>query len=465
MSQQDSRHDDLMAADAPSHVPFRHTPLFRLIRNAALGTGMCLSLVSLPTSANSAITEQSLPTNVRMSAPINFMAAVDAIPAQYDDVWERLRAGYQLQQDTGRPRVRKWIEWYQEHPQHVQRVAEQARPWIRYVTLRTENRGLPAELALLPFIESAYNPDAAHPGGATGMWQFMPRTGDAMGLTRNSWYDGRKDVLAATDAALDYLQTQGKRWYEGDWELALAAYNAGAGTVNNARERAGGDPDYWNISLPNETMEYVPKLLALAAVIREPEQYGLTLPDIPDTPEIAAVDTGGQLDLSTAAELAGISEEELRSLNPAYKRWATSPDDNSLVIPAKARDTFLSQLEALPPEQRESWASYRVQRGDTLSVIARRSGLSLSELKLKNHLSSNTIRIGQGLLVPDGNAATVEQLAEANGQRKVRVKRGDSLSVIAARHNVSTRQLARWNKLSSADYLRPGQMLTLYSAN
>ncbi|MGS0468221.1 LysM peptidoglycan-binding domain-containing protein [Cobetia marina] len=335
------------------------------------------------------------------------------------------------------------------------------------MTRRTEARGLPAELALLPFIESAYDPDAAHPGGATGMWQFMPQTGDAMGLTRNRWYDGRKDVLMATDAALDYLQSQGERWYDGDWELALAAYNAGAGTVNRARRRAGsGDEDYWNIKLPSETMEYVPKLLALAAVIREPEEYGLNLPAIPDTPEIAAVDTRGQLDLSVAARLAGISESELRTLNPAYKRWATSPGDSSLVIPATARDTFLSKLETLPQETRESWAEYRVQRGDSLSVIARRSGLTLAELKQKNRLSGNTIRVGQPLLVPDATrGVAAAQLAEANGLKKVRVKRGDSLSVIAARHNVTTRQIARWNKLSSADYLRPGQMLTLYSAN
>lgn len=468
MHQQDLRTDGQMAADTPCRVtptqpPFRPARLRHLIRLASLGATLCL--MPLTASANSAMVSGVSPTSEYQRAPLNFMEAVDAIPAHYDDVWERLRAGYQLQQDTGRPRVRKWISWYQEHPHHVERIAEQARPWIRYVTLRTEARGLPAELALLPFIESAYDPDAAHPGGATGMWQFMPRTGDAMGLTRNRWYDGRKDVLLSTDAALDYLETQGERWYDGDWELALAAYNAGAGTVNRARRRAGGDEDYWNIKLPNETMEYVPKLLALAAVIRDPEEYGLSLPKIDDRPEIAAVETGGQLDLSTAAKLAGISEDELRALNPAYKRWATTPGDSSLVIPATARDTFLSQLATLPEKARQSWASYRVKRGDTLSVIARRSGLTLSELKQKNRLSGNTIRIGQALMVPDRGASVATQLASANGEKKVRVKSGDSLSLIAARHNVSTRQLARWNKLSSADYLRPGQMLTLYSAN
>lgn len=472
MHQQDLRTDDTSviktsAADTPARLPLTAERLRYLIRLASLGAGLCLPLMATPANASSRALDDLTPTSVHQSAPLNFMQAIDAVPARYDDVWERLRAGYQLQQDTGRPRVRKWIDWYEEHPEHVERIAEQARPWLRYVTRRTEARGLPAELALLPFIESAYDPDAAHPGGATGMWQFMPQTGDAMGLTRNRWYDGRKDVLMATDAALDYLQSQGERWYDGDWELALAAYNAGAGTVNRARRRAGsGDEDYWNIKLPSETMEYVPKLLALAAVIHEPEEYGLNLPAIPDTPEIAAVDTRGQLDLSVAARLAGISESELRTLNPAYKRWATSPGDSSLVIPATARDTFLSKLETLPQETRESWAEYRVQRGDSLSVIARRSGLTLAELKQKNRLSGNTIRVGQPLLVPDATrGVAAAQLAEANGLKKVRVKRGDSLSVIAARHNVTTRQIARWNKLSSADYLRPGQMLTLYSAN
>ncbi|WP_158773638.1 LysM peptidoglycan-binding domain-containing protein [Cobetia sp. L2A1] len=465
MQQKDLRTDGQKTADTPSHASLGQYRLRQLIRLASIGASMCLPMIALPASANSTAINDITASSVQQASPMNFMEALDAIPASYDDVWGRLRAGYQLQQDTGRPRVRKWIDWYTEHPKHVERIAEQARPWIRYVTRRTEARGLPAELALLPFIESAYDPDAAHPGGATGMWQFMPATGDEMGLTRNRWYDGRKDVLLATDAALDYLQSQGKRWYGGDWELALAAYNAGAGTVNRARERADGDDDYWGISLPNETMEYVPKLLALAAIIRAPDEYGITLPEIPDKAEIAAVDTGGQLDLSTAAKLAGISESQLRALNPAYKRWATSPGDSSLVIPATARDTFLSQLASLPEEARQSWNDYRVQRGDTLSVIARRSGLSLSELKAKNHISSNTIRVGQALMVPDRLGTTATQLASANGQQKVRVKRGDSLSRIAARHNVTTRQIAHWNKLSSADYLRPGQMLTLYSAN
>ncbi|CAO1664361.1 transglycosylase SLT domain-containing protein [Salinicola sp. NYA28a] len=331
------------------------------------------------------------------------------------DVWNRLRKGFRMSHETANPRVAEWLAWYREHPQHVEQVAEQAKPWLRWVTRRLEAHQLPSEIALLPFIESGYDPTATNPGGAAGLWQFMPGTGDAMGLSRTAWYDGRHDVVAATDAAMNYIRQQADRWYDGDMLLALAAYNAGAGTVNAARNAAAnrGDPiDYWHLRLPAETMAYIPRLLALSEVIAEPEQYGVALPSIPDKTQFAQVDTGGPLTLSMAADLAGVDPQTLRDLNPGFKRASTRPrDDASLLVPAAAKQRFLANLATLPAAERTALNHYVVRRGDTLSAIAARFGASVGEIRRENGLKGSTIRIGQTLSVP---ATTLAQ----NGDRR-----------------------------------------------
>jgi len=320
------------------------------------------------------------------------------------DAWRRLRKTFSLSHETANPRVAEWLEWYRENPRHVERVAAQARPWLRWITLQLQSNDLPGEIALLPFIESGYDPTATNPGGAAGLWQFMPGTGDALGLSRTDWYDARHDVVAATDAAATYIRQQADRWYEGDLLLALAAYNAGAGTVNAAREAAAnrGDPiDYWHLRLPAETMEYIPRLLALSEVIAQPEQYGVVLPAIPDSPQFAQVATDGPLTLSTAADLAGVDPKTLRRLNPGLKRASTRPrDDATILVPIAAKQRFLANLAALPDTERTVLDRYVVRRGDTLSAIAARFGASVGEIRQENDLRSNTIRIGQTLAVP-----------------------------------------------------------------
>ncbi|WP_162617861.1 transglycosylase SLT domain-containing protein [Salinicola halophilus] len=320
------------------------------------------------------------------------------------DAWTRLREDFTLSHETDNPRVAEWLEWYRAHPHHVERIALEARPWLHWVSTRLEAKGMPGEIALLPFIESGYDPTAANPSGATGLWQFMPGTGDAMGLERTDWYDGRRDVLAATDAALDYLHQLADRWYEDDVLLGLAAYNAGAGTVNAARRAAAnrGEPiDYWHLRLPAETMDYVPRLLALSAVVADPTRYGVALPSIPDRTEFVEVDTDGPLSLSMAAELSGVAAAELKTLNPGFKRASTRPrDDASLVLPIAAKSRFLAKLDAVPDAERSVMNRYVVRRGDTLSTIASRFGTSVAEIRRSNALSGSIIRPGQTLSVP-----------------------------------------------------------------
>ncbi|GHA87128.1 LysM peptidoglycan-binding domain-containing protein [Modicisalibacter luteus] len=422
----------------------------------SLASGFILSLTTL---ANTAQAQPEPPT-----AP--FWDALLLETATQGDIWQRLRDNFQWQVDTQEPRVQEWIDYYRQRPGNVTAIAEQARPWLYWVISELERRNMPAELALLPFIESAYDPAARHPGGATGMWQLMPGTGDALGLRRDWWYDGRLDVIASTKAALDYLQQQADRWYDGDLELALAAYNAGPGRVNQARREAvarGKPGDYWHLHLPNQTMDYVPKLLALSRLIAKPSRYGIALPSIPNQAVFARVSIDGQFDLAQVADLADVSLTRLKALNPGLLRGSTLPEDSpDLLIPRAAKETV---TEALLEQSQVTtrWAQYRVRRGDTLSVLASRYSVSVPELRRHNNLRSDVIRVGQVLRIPDEASDSALASATNGEQRVVQVRAGDSLSRIAARHDVTTADLIRWNQLDTDQYLQPGQLLTLYS--
>ncbi|SDL01880.1 membrane-bound lytic murein transglycosylase D [Modicisalibacter muralis] len=391
-----------------------------------------------------------------------FWNALVLVPAEPTTVWVDLRDNFQWQVDTDEPRVREWIDYYRSHPRSVATMAEQARPWLGWVIDELERHGMPGEIALLPFIESAYDPTARNPGGATGLWQFMPGTGDALGLHRDWWYDGRLDVIASTRAAIEYLQQQADQWYDGDLELALAAYNAGAGTVNHALRAAvaRGEPaDYWHLDLPRQTMDYVPKLLALSKIIAEPERYGVSLPKIPDNPAFARVEVQGQLALERIASLADVSLDKLEALNPALLQATTVPQRaGGLLVPYDARETLLSALAEQPDEAIAFMDRYQVQPGDTLSAIAARHSVPVSILREYNGLSGDMIRVGQVLKLPSDSAPT-----QSTGDTFiVQVRSGDSLSGIAAQHNVSVTDIARWNDLDADQYLQPGQLLTLY---
>ena len=402
----------------------------------------------------------------------------DATP----DLWHRLRAGFKLDHDASEPRVQAQLNWYKKHPRYIDRVVDRGSRYLHYILSEAEKRGLPTELALLPVVESAFDPFAYSHGRAAGLWQFIPSTGKYFGLSQSWWHDDRRDIVAATDAALTYLDRLAKR-FDGDYMLALAAYNSGGGTVSSAmrRNRKRNEPtDYWSLDLPRETRHYVPKLIALAKIFDDPQAYGIELPPLDDEPYFEIVDTGSQLDLAQAAELAGVDIDEIYLLNPSYNRWATSPDGpHRLLVPRDHAETFATALKGMDPAKRVSWRNYKVESGDTLSTIAKRYSTTPSVIQQVNNLDSHIIRIGQRLMIPSAaeqagtySLSASERLARkqersgknANGTRvDYKVRSGDTFWDIAREHRVSVRQLASWNGMAPGDPLMPGKKLVIWS--
>lgn len=311
----------------------------------------------------------------------------------YDSAWQRVSADFTLDHHSDDPRVQQWISWYQAHPAMFTDYATQAAPWMHYVAREVEKRDLPGELALLPFVESGYNPLARSPKGPTGIWQLASATADDLGLRNTLGYAARQDVKASTAAALDYLELLHRQWYHGDWESTLAAYNAGPGRVNLARVESG-TKDFWKTRLPQETRNYVPKLLALATIVSNPERYGIELPHIDDAPSVVEVTLDHSLDIASAAKLAGVSLDEIKRLNPAYVgNWV----DKSLLIPSNAEQHFKQQLATLRSGSQQ--LEYVVAQGDTLSVISHHSGIPVDQIQRDNKLKDKPLKIGQTLLL------------------------------------------------------------------
>ena len=395
--------------------------------------------------------------------------------AEVDDVWERMRQGFRLTIPDNR-RVESEIQWYGSHQKYLDRVQQRARPYLHFIVKEVEKRDMPAELALLPMVESAFRPTARSPKRATGIWQFMPATGRMYGLKQTWWYDGRKDVVAATHAALDYLQYLAGR-FDGDWELALAAYNAGAAKVKRAirrNKKAGKPTDFWSLRLPRETRSYVPRLLATAKVIGNPGEYGIALDPVPNQPYFGLVDIESQLDLTLAADMADMSFEDLRQLNPGFNRWATDPlGPHQLSLPTDKIPGFMEELSGLDPDQRIQWKRYKIRSGDSLSVIARRHQTTVGVIKQANKLKSSRIRAGRYLLIPVASrdntsyfaATTVAPQSGPQGASRIdhTVRNGDNLWTLARNYRVSHRSLAKWNGISTKDTIYPGQKLVIWS--
>ncbi|ARN76488.1 lytic transglycosylase [Oceanicoccus sagamiensis] len=396
-------------------------------------------------------------------------------------VWTRIRLGFQMDYAIQQKRLDAEFNWYQRNPAYMARVSERSRRYIYHVTERLEQEGLPLELALLPIVESAYDPFAYSHGRASGMWQFIPGTGKMFKLEQTWWYDGRRDIIDSTEAAIQYLDKLNK-YYEGDWLLALAAYNAGQGNVNKAirkNKKRGKATDFWSLDLPRETRSYVPKLLALAKLVDNPQRYGCTLFPVPNSPYFAQVDTQSQIDLAQAATMAGIDINELYRLNPGFNRWATSPKGpHRLLVPMANAKLFQQQIAQLPPEQRLHWQRYTVKNGDSLLLLAKRFNTGVDTIKSINNIHGNMIRAGQSLMIPtaskDGKhyALSAEQrlatihkkrTGGSNSQQIFHtVKNGDSLWTIARRYDVTVKKLAHWNGIAPRDMLKPGQKLSLW---
>lgn len=402
-----------------------------------------------------------------------------AVPEETPDLWHRLRNGFALDHSVDNKRVRDQLNWYAKHPKYINRVVDRGSRYLHHILSETEKRGLPSEFALLPVVESAFDPFAYSHGRAAGLWQFIPSTGKYFGLTQSWWHDDRRDVISATDAALTYLERLANR-FDGDYTLALAAYNSGGGTVSSAMRRnrkANRPQDFWSLRLPQETRHYVPKLIALAKIFDDPQAYGITLPTLDDEPYFEVVKTGSQLDLAQAAKLAGVDIDEIYLLNPSYNRWATNPDGpHRLLVPRQNAEQFRHALAEIPPSKRVSWRNYKVRSGDSLIRIAHRFSTTPSVIRQVNKLNGDMIRIGQRLMIPsaskgsDAYALSASQRLERKQQRKrdgnkVRytVRRGDTFWDIAREHRVTVREVAGWNSMAPGDPLIPGKELVIWS--
>lgn len=394
------------------------------------------------------------------------------------DLFARIRQGY-LIADVDHPSVDIELQWFVNHPDYLDRTFKRGERYLHHIVGELEARHMPLELALLPVVESAFNPVAYSRARASGLWQFISETGRRYGLKQNWYYDGRRDVVASTSAALDYLQFLSEE-FNGDWLLAIAAYNCGEARVAREvekNERAGKPTDYFSLKLPRETKAYVPKLLAMRRIVGDPAAQGLDFAPIPNTPYFTKVDVGGQLDLHVAAELADMSKEELLALNPAFNHWVTDPDGpHQILVPIDRQERFTAGIAALPPEERVRVVYHRVRRGDTLGGIADKYGLSIAALKATNKIRGTTIHPGQDLLIaaaPKGMSLQSEQIAELENEiddkparrrgpnDKHVVRRGDTLWSIAKTHGVSMDRLANSNGLEPNDTLTVGQVLSI----
>jgi membrane-bound lytic murein transglycosylase D len=395
----------------------------------------------------------------------------------YPDVWARIRAGFSMQK-LDSPLVKVHEQWIVDNPEYMARMMERSRLYLHYIVEEVEKRGMPTEIALLPAIESAYQPLAYSRARAVGLWQFIAPTGRLYGLKMNWWYDGRRDVMASTQAALDYLEKLYNE-FDGDWYLALAAYNAGEGKINRmiAYNRSHGKPtDYQSLKLKRETVNYVPKLQAMVNIVADPDKYGIKLAAIPNAPYFARIETDAQVDLGVVAKLAEMPIDELHSINPGYQRFATDPDGpHHLLVPIDKKDTLLESLSSLPKEDRVQYRHHEVRRGDTLHEIGKRYGVSVEAIRTANRLHSNLLRAGQDLLIPMSTRpitptvlaaapkpTPVAQRAPAEQPVIHHVRPGETLSSIARRYGVLVRQLTQWNLIEAEDVLRLGQRLKIW---
>ncbi|MGJ0489570.1 LysM peptidoglycan-binding domain-containing protein [Methylobacter sp.] len=410
----------------------------------------------------------------------------------HSSVWDRLLSLYSLP-EIENERIDRELNWYLQHPDYIARVQQRAEPYMHLILNEIEAKDLPGELALLPIVESAFLPDAYSKSDASGLWQFIPATGRLFGLKQDSWYDGRRDVYASTKAATTFLK-QLNETFDGDWLLALASYNYGKGNVRKAIERNEDlslPTDYWSLSLPEETMDYVPRLLAIAKLFAHADKYHIPLQYIPNKPYFEVVDIKSQLDLDKAAQLANTPLKDFLKLNPGFNRWTTAPEGpHRLLVPVDQAQSFKRNLALLPDEdrvaqhryyeervpqhrphdkqiQQVAQHRYKVHSGETLTSIAAKNHTTTKAIRQANHLAGNTIRSGMILKIPSsGKSANFPVIAKASknhlqNSRTYTVKKGDTFWKIGQNFSVSGKDIASWNKLTLSSALTPGQKLTI----
>lgn len=416
--------------------------------------------------------------NVVPTKSTHARSAIDRSEKKHPYLWDRISAEMQLPMPND-PDVIAFRDWYAKHPKYIKTVTERAAPYLHLIVEEIDTREMPMELALLPIVESAYNPNARSRGNAVGLWQFLSASGKRYGLKQDYWYDGRRDVVASTQAALDYL-AQLNAYFEGDWLNSVAAYNAGEGRIQNAisANQAKGKPtDFFSLNLPRQTMEYVPRLMALADVIKHADKYGIDLPKTPNHATVRLIDTSGQVDLRVVADQSNMSLASLKKLNPGFSRNVTSPQGpNHLLVPVSIANELELTLAQMSPskrvksdstlvaaneksgdstQQKASSTRYKVKRGDTLWTIAKTYHVTEKQIRSWNKLSAKSgLKSGQ-LLVINGSTSS-----DADSSKHYEVRHGDSLSSIAEKFQISVNDLIRWNSLDH-NRIKPGQMLTV----
>ena len=400
-----------------------------------------------------------------------------AAEIEFKDVWQRVRSQLRFEFEDNN-RIAAQRNWYLKHPNYMQRVAIRAKPFLHLIVEKMEQQNMPLELVLLPIVESAFDPFAYSHGRAAGMWQFIPSTGKRFGMKQTWWYDGRRDVMASTQGAIDYLNYL-VNMFDGNWLHALAAYNSGEGRVQRSikkNKRMGKPTDFWNLDLPRETRAYVPKLLALADILDNSDQYSFEWPEINNIPLTQEVTIGSQLDLALAAEMAGLTVKELHALNPGYNRWATDPNGPyNLLLPIDKVEKFSTELAKTDSSQRLNWVRHKVKSGDSLLKLASKYHTNTDIISKVNELKSNMIIAGNYLIIPvalkslDTYSLSQDQRlaktqSKKSGEYKLNhtVKSGDTFWDLSREYKVNLRQLAKWNGMAPTDMLRPGKKLVVW---
>jgi peptidoglycan lytic transglycosylase D len=413
------------------------------------------------------------------------------ISGNHDTVWQRMFALYQLPEYNNK-KVRQELTMYLRRPDYVHRIQKRAEPYLFSIVEQIEYYRMPGEIALLPVVESAFQPNAYSHAHAAGIWQFIPSTGKLYGLRQNWWYDGRRDIHASTQAAIHYLKKLNND-FNGDWLLALAAYNSGEGRVQRAidRNRRRNKPtDFWSLKLPRETRSYVPRLLAVAKLFKNARQYGIALKPIPNRPHFEIVDVGHQIDLALAAELSGVPIDTIYQLNPGYHRWATDPrGPHRLLIPVEKSKRFKQRLAKLSRDDLVRWNRHIVDSGETLTRVAQRYGISTSLIRQVNKIPRRgRLHSGKQLMIPvpakalsyytgyrkpahtrlaSSKKRRVASASRARSKGRSRVvhtvRRGDTLTNIAKRYAVTTSQVRGWNKMGRRSLVRKGEKLAIWT--
>lgn len=458
-------------------------------RNTFLSILLFISWLALPGMCFSATNVEGIQTyqkNVHLVPEHKEKLAADITRYRNaDNLWDVLRDEFTLPHYEDAPIVQEKIEWFMNNQDFLLRAATRAAPYLYYILQQVKKRHLPAEIVLLPIVESGYNPFSQSPMGAVGVWQLMPGTASGLGVKRDGWYDGRRDVLASTRAALNYLKYL-QNFFEGNWLLAIAAYNTGEGNVLSAIKRNirdGRDTDFWSLPVAQETRDYVPSLLALAIIITNPDRYPIYFPPVRNAPYLAQVDIGTQINLKYAAKLAGISDAKMKQLNPGLIRPSTSSrGPYKLVLPIENVEHFAENLALTPfnTQPQIDWLHYRARSGDTLVSVAKKFGTSPTAIRKLNHLSSKSnLSHGVNLLIPqrrntepsqETNITTAQSAPEPKISKKYVIQPGDTiymvrlkdtLDSIAKRFHVHRKTIQAANAFKNERRVKPGERLVI----